>query len=305
MNDVSVLHQALVDKLKQAGLIRTPRVEAAFTNVPRHLFLPDVPLEKVYEDEAIITKRLDNQPISSSSQPAMMAIMLEQLDLEPGHRVLEIGAGTGYNTALIAHIVGNTGQVIALDIDEEIVENARTHLAEASCDRVQVICTDGGFGYPGAAPYDRIILTVGAWDIAPAWQEQLKSDGRLLLPLTLQDNVQLSVAFEMVDNYLESVSTSNCGFMKLRGTFAEPQNSKKTQKFAAELKKSLTQTALFPLLPMPIQLKLKLINWINFGHSSLEGLRIRVYPLEAAYVPSPTESVVVKRSTQLVLDWQK
>ena len=74
----------LVDHLKSIGVLTQPAVEAAFRAVPRHLFLPDVPLEEVYRDEAIPTKMLAGQAISSSSQPAIMAIMLEQLQLEPG-----------------------------------------------------------------------------------------------------------------------------------------------------------------------------------------------------------------------------
>lgn len=110
--------QALVDKLIRDGNLTDPRVEAAFRAVPRHLFLPDLTLEEAYRDDAIPTKRLpDGEVVSSSSQPAIMAIMLEQLALEPGQRVLEIGAGTGYNAALIAFILGETGQVIAIDID--------------------------------------------------------------------------------------------------------------------------------------------------------------------------------------------
>lgn len=305
MSEISALHQTLIDKLKREKLIRTPTVEAAFRAVPRHLFLPDEPLEEVYQNRAIVTKQLDGQPVSSSSEPAVMAIMLEQLDLKPGHRVLEIGAGTGYNAALIAHIVGDTGQVIAVDIDEDIAENARKHLAVAGFDTVQVTCTDGGFGYPSAAPYDRIILTVGAWDIAPAWQEQLKPNGRLLLPLTLRENVQLTVAFESADGYLESVSASNCGFIKLRGAFAEPQEFKNTQKAKEKpLEKLFTQIAEILLLPMPIDLQLKLYNQLTFGRPSLETLRIRAYPLEMDYLLSANESVIVKRWTQLVLNWQ-
>ncbi|MEW6497826.1 MAG: methyltransferase domain-containing protein [Cyanobacteriota bacterium] len=301
--NISTRHQALVEQLKRMGLIRTPVVEAAFRAVPRHLFLPDVPVEKVYQDEAIVTKRLDGQPVSSSSQPAVMAIMLEQLDLKPGHRVLEIGAGTGYNAALIAHIVGDTGQVITVDLDEDIAENARNHLATAGFDRVQVVCTDGGFGYADAAPYDRIILTVGAWDIAPAWSEQLKPNGRLLLPLKIKEDVQLTVAFELADSYLVSISTSNCGFIKLRGAFAEPQDLKNRPKSVIEhFKTLLTQLGWF--LPLPFQLKLKLYNQMTFGHPFLESLRIRAYPQETNYIPSANEFAIVKRWTYLVLDWQ-
>ncbi len=219
-SDAAVLQQALVDKLKQDGNIHSPPVEAAFRAVPRHLFLPGVPVEQVYRDEAIATKHQDGVAVSSSSQPAIMAIMLEQLGLEPGHRVLEIGAGTGYNAALIAHIVGDAGQVVTVDIDEDIVANAREHLATAGFGQVRVAHGDGGEGYPGGAPFDRIILTVAAAEITPAWREQLAAGGRLVLPLAIRAGVQKSVAFEHVDDHLASVSVRSCGFMGLRGAFA-------------------------------------------------------------------------------------
>src|SRR5205807_917301 len=137
------LHQAFVDQLKSKGVLAAQGIEAAFRAVPRHLFLPDIEPEKVYCDDAIVTKCADGMVVSSSSQPSLMAIMLEQLQLEPGHRVLEIGAGTGYNAALMAHIVGKRGQIITVDIDEDIVENARAHLQAAGYEQVQVICADG------------------------------------------------------------------------------------------------------------------------------------------------------------------
>ena len=221
-DDGSALRQALVDKLREAGCVRSPRVEAAFREVPRHLFLPGDSLATAYSDEAIITKKDRNGvPISSSSQPAIMAIMLEQLELKPGERVLEVGAGTGYNAALMAHIVGDAGLVVTVDIDQDLVASARRHLSAARFERVRVVCGDGAFGHSDGAPYDRIILTVGAWDIAPAWRDQLKPDGRLLLPLGLK-GPQVSVAFEKVDGHLKSVSVKGCGFMLLRGAFAPP-----------------------------------------------------------------------------------
>ncbi len=215
-----ILAKNLIDSLKTKGFIRSPRVEAAFRAVPRHLFLPNLPLEKVYQDEAIITKSVNGRSVSSSSQPTIMAIMLEQLDLHEGQRVLEIGAGTGYNAALMAHIVGETGHVVTIDIDEDIVEGARIHLASAGFERVQVLCADGGLGFPDAAPYDRIILTVNAGDITPAWHEQLALDGRILLPLSVR-GPQVAVAFKRVGEHFESVSVQPCGFVGLRGAFAE------------------------------------------------------------------------------------
>ncbi|MBI3913665.1 MAG: methyltransferase, FxLD system [Chloroflexi bacterium] len=219
------MHQSLIDQLDRAGHIRSPRVRAAFRAAPRHLFLPDVPLEKVYSDQAIPTKFVAEIAISSSSQPAIMAIMLEQLEAQAGQRVLEIGAGTGYNAALIAHIVGEAGQVITMDIDDDIVQDAREHLRAAGVENVRVICGDGGAGFQEGAPYDRIILTVGAWDIAPAWRDQLQTGGRLLLPLALRGGVQKSIAFEKRDDYLASLSIRGCGFMTLRGAFAATQNT--------------------------------------------------------------------------------
>src|SRR5512141_689306 len=130
--EAATLNQALVDDLKNRELIKTERVEAAFRAVPRHLFLPEVPLEQVYSDRAISAKQdPEGKWISSSSQPAIMAIMLEQLGLEPGHKVLEIGTGPGYNAALMAHIVGEAGQVVTVEIDEDLVEAAREHLEQA------------------------------------------------------------------------------------------------------------------------------------------------------------------------------
>jgi protein-L-isoaspartate(D-aspartate) O-methyltransferase len=229
-DDVSALRQLMVDQLKRSNMVFAPRVEAAFRAVPRHLFLPTIPPERAYQNEAIVTKQLDGVSVSSSTQPSAMAIMLEQLELEPGHNVLEIGAATGYNSALMSHIVGKTGSVTTMDIDEDLVAQARENLRRAGFDQVRVICADGGYGYPDAAPYDRIILTVGAWDIAPAWTEQLKENGRLLLPLSLlkdgpiRNSPQKTIAFQPSDGHLSSVSMSDCGFMLLRGAFAEPEN---------------------------------------------------------------------------------
>jgi len=220
--DAAALHHALIDNLVDKQLITSPAVEAAFRAVRREFFLPDLPPEQVYDDRAISTKVNENgRPISSSSQPAMMAIMLEQLDLQPGHNVLEIGAGTGYNAALMAHIVGPNGRVTTIDLEADLVESARAHLAAAGFEQVQVICGDGMLGYAANAPYDRIILTVAGWDITPEWLAQLRPDGRLLMPLSFH-GPQLSVAFDRQNGRLISHSIKGCGFMPMRGPLSEP-----------------------------------------------------------------------------------
>ena len=228
-NDATTLQTALVQRLKEQGLIRTQAVAEAFLAVPRHLFVPEVAVKTAYSDAPVITKWQDGQAISSSSQPAIMALMLEMLHLQPGQRILEIGAGTGYNAALMAHIVGKTGQVVTIDVDEDIVAAAREHLQAARVENVQVVCRDGGLGCPETAPYDRIVLTVGSFVIAPAWIQQLRPEGRLLLPLHLtaipseiaMPPDQWLVAFERTSaGYLESVDIRPCLFMPLRGAFA-------------------------------------------------------------------------------------
>lgn len=223
-DDCKALRDQLVDRLSNAGRLCTEQVADAFRTVPRHLFLPGVEPGKSYADEAIPTKwQPDGRAISSSSQPAVMAVMLEQLCVEAGQRVLEIGAGTGYNAALLSHLVGEAGAVTTVDIDEDLVEQASRHLAAVGLARVKVVCADGADGWAESAPYDRIILTVGAEDLAPAWIDQLATGGRLVLPLSLR-GAQRSVAFERAEDHLTSVSIVDCGFMPLRGALAGPDS---------------------------------------------------------------------------------
>ena len=221
--DLQQLRNQLVSELRESGHVSSERVAAAFRTVRRHVFVPGVEPERAYRDEPLIIKSDPHRvPISSSSQPAIMARMLEQLDVRPGHRVLEIGTGSGYNAALLAQLVGETGAVVSVDIDVDLVEDARARLAECGVSQVTVGCGDGGLGWTEHAPYDRIIATVGAWDIPPAWVTQLASDGRLVMPLDLR-GPQRSIAWQRVGDHLESVSVVRCGFMRLRGAFAGPE----------------------------------------------------------------------------------
>lgn len=219
--EASERNEQLVEQLERAGALRDPTVAAAFRSVLRHRFLPDRPLDEVYEDSAIMTKIGEHGlPVSSSSQPAIMAIMLQLLELLPGHRVLEIGAGTGYNAALIARLVGPDGTVVSVDIDPELADRARANLAVAEVERVEVVCADGAEGWPSGAPYDRVIVTAGAQDLAPAWVEQLTDRGRLVLPLALAGPSQQCVALDRRGRSLSGGQLCPCGFMPLRGEMA-------------------------------------------------------------------------------------
>lgn len=214
---------ALVEELQRRRALTDDRVAAAFAAVPRHRFLPGVAPEEVYSDRAILTKIADGVGLSSSSQPAIMAIMLQQLLVEPGQRVLEIGAGTGYNAALLRDLVGPRGRVTTVDVDDDLVEGARAHLDDAGYGDVTVVLGDGGYGYPRHAPYDRIILTVGAADVLPAWVEQLRPDGLLVLPIQLGAGMYSAALRKLRDGTLISESLVPCGFIRLRGVFASAE----------------------------------------------------------------------------------
>lgn len=208
---------AMVDEMRERGDVRTDEVAAAFRTVPRHLFAPGEPLESAYAaNGSVVTKRDEHGiAISSVSAPWLQATMLEQVQLGPGMRVLEIGSG-GYNAALIAELVGEEGEVTTVDIDPDVVHRARRCLAAAGYRRVNVVLADAEGGVPDHAPYDRVIVTAGAWDIPPAWSDQLADGGRLVVPLRMR-GLNRSVVFEREDGYLVSRDHQLCGFVPMQG----------------------------------------------------------------------------------------
>lgn len=214
------LRAALVRTLTDDGVIKSAAVGAAIETVPRHLFIPEVALPEAYGAyTSVVTKRApDGRAMSSVSEPHVQAFMLEQAEISPGMRVLEVGSG-GYNAALIAELVGESGQVATVDIDPEVTERARGMLAATGYDRVKVVLADADAGVPAGAPYDRILVTVNAWDIPPAWVEQLAEDGRLLVPFRVRGLTRV-IAFEPRDGHLESVSERIFGFVPMQGVGA-------------------------------------------------------------------------------------
>lgn len=218
--DVQQLRARLVDKIDSLGTFRTDAVRDAFRTVPRHLFLPDVDLATAWAPKQVVTKRAeDGTAISSASSPNIVARMLEQLAAEPGQRVLEIGAATGINAALLSEIVGAEGEVVTIELDDDLADGARAHLADNGYDRVTVLCRDGALGAPEHGPFDRIIVTAGAWDIPAAWWQQLAVGGRLVVPLRLHGSgLTRSIAFERTDDrHMVSTDSAVCGFVPVRG----------------------------------------------------------------------------------------
>lgn len=218
------LREAMIGELRTLGAIHTDQVAAALRAVPRHVFAPaGESMERVYSPTtAIVTKRNEQgAAISSLSEAHIQATMLEQAQVEPGMRVLEIGTG-GYNAALIAELVGESGQVTSVDIDPDIVASARECLATAGYERVRVVLADAEHGVADRAPFDRVIVTAGAWDTPPAWIDQLSDHGRIVVPLRLR-GLTRSVAFGRDGDRLVSLSYRLCGFVPMQGAGAHTE----------------------------------------------------------------------------------
>jgi len=192
-------------------------IEQAFRKTPRHYFLPGVDLDAAYKDDAVVTSWTEDgkEPLSSSSQPSLMAAMLDCLDLASGHNVLEIGTGTGYNAALLAAITGSPSRVYSVDVAPEFVKQARSNLEAQGTVGITLEAADGWFGWPAGAPYDSIIVTACAHDIAPAWFDQLKDGGRIVVPW----GAYRLMTFVKKGETLELLSHQFCGFMRMRGEF--------------------------------------------------------------------------------------
>ncbi|MFI6986588.1 methyltransferase domain-containing protein [Embleya sp. NPDC050154] len=180
-------------------------VRDAVQALPRHAFAPDrlwdwdghayVPVDRdtdpdawaslVYSGpyDAAVTEITHDRPSSSLSCTSVVAGMLDALDVEPGHRILELGTGTGWNAALLAHHVGPTGHVTSVEAAPDLAAGARAALAGAGLgERVTVVVGDGAHGHPDTAPFDRVIATYAVDHVPWAWVEQLRPGGDLVFP---------------------------------------------------------------------------------------------------------------------------
>ncbi|MFD7958439.1 methyltransferase, FxLD system [Streptomyces ardesiacus] len=217
VTDPSQLCEALAQRLVDSGHLRSKAAIDAFRTIDRHAFLPGVDLESAYKEDAVSIKHSeDGEMISCISAPSIVATQLEQLGAQPGHKVLEAGAATGYNAALIGKIVSPGGQVWTLDVDQDLVAGARKHLAKAGVDNATAVMADGAAGLPEHAPYDRIIFTVGAGDVPVKILDQLAPGGRLVLPMRIRGSISRSFAFERDGDIWKTVSCEMATFIPLR-----------------------------------------------------------------------------------------
>ncbi|WP_113704724.1 methyltransferase, FxLD system [Nonomuraea lactucae] len=215
--DPADLRNAMVDKFTDSGHLRTPAIIDAFREVERHRFIPDADVEAAYVNDAVSIKHnADGEMISCISAPSVVATQLEQLGAQPGHKILEAGAATGYNAALLARLVSPGGHVWTVDVDADLVNTASKHLEAAGVSNVTVLLADGAAGLPEHAPFDRIQFTVGAGDIPLPVLEQLAPDGRLVIPTRIRGSISRSFAFERDGETWKTVSCEMATFVPLR-----------------------------------------------------------------------------------------
>lgn len=270
-NDAVTLRHAMVDALVAGKVICTEGVEAALRAVPRHLFAPWLSLPDAYSDRAWALPDRPADAPASISQPTFVAMMLESSRVQSGQRVLEIGAGTGYNAALLSHLVGGWGTVVTIDIEEQLVETARMRLNGYV--NVQVIQGDGGHGYAPGMPYDRIVVTAGAWDLPPAWTEQLSSSGELILPLHLGGEPQDHelIAFRRQEGRVVGRGIGSVQMVLLRGAYANQGRAASVQ------------------------------TGSDWHGATADRLHINVYPHASDHEVQPHEVAIDKPSARLVL----
>lgn len=241
MDPADEANQAMVDRSIAQESLWSPQLIEAFRTTPRHRFLDrvyvrtrgdewreivtqpprpgDLPL--IYSDRALTT-RLGVPAgggaavaVSSSSQPSLMAQMLEDLRLEPALSVLEIGTGTGYNAALMAAVVG-PGLVVSLDVDSEVLRDAEEHLRPFRDRRIQLVHADGRQPCPVKGPFDRLIVTAATPDLEPAWLDEIEDDGVLLAPIVMGPGLSFIICGSVKDGVFSGKLTRAAYFMPLR-----------------------------------------------------------------------------------------
>jgi protein-L-isoaspartate(D-aspartate) O-methyltransferase len=183
MAEPTTARQQMVDSQLRARGISDPRVLDAMSHVPRHEFVPDSARDQAYEDHPLPIG--DGQTIS---QPYVVALMLESLRLTPTEKVLEVGTGSGYVTALLGELAG---QIFSIERHAALAQRAREVLSMLGYSSVQVFTGDGTLGLPEAAPFDAILVSAAAPIVPPTLLDQLGDAGRMIIPVGTEASQQL------------------------------------------------------------------------------------------------------------------
>jgi protein-L-isoaspartate(D-aspartate) O-methyltransferase len=206
--------RGLIETIREKGIDRL-EVLRAFDLVPRHLFLPDAVQHRAYEDAAV--------PIGyqqTASQPSLQALYLQRLELLPTDRVLEIGTGSGYLTALLAHLAAH---VYSVERIRELSARARAILDQLRLPNVALLVGDGTVGWSRYAPYQKILVSAAAPSVPNALLEQLAAGGRMLIPLGDRELQKLTLLQKSESGILIE-DVGDCVFVPLLGRFGWPNH---------------------------------------------------------------------------------
>jgi protein-L-isoaspartate(D-aspartate) O-methyltransferase len=206
---VQARERMVQEQLVRRG-INDPRVLRAMATVPRHLFLESDLWDQAYEDHPL--------PIGAHqtiSQPYMVALMAEALRITGAERVLEVGTGSGYATAILSQLCG---EVFSLELVDELAVKARSLLSSLGCRNVSVLAGDGTMGWEEHSPYDAVIISAAAPCIPRPLIEQLKTPGYLVFPMG-EKELQTLVRIRKDKTGLQEEYLGECHFVKLRGQY--------------------------------------------------------------------------------------
>jgi protein-L-isoaspartate(D-aspartate) O-methyltransferase len=171
-------NEKMVEYLKRIGYLKSKKLEKALLAIPRHEFVPKGLKSLAYKDFPLSIGF--NQTIS---QPSTVVIMTELLDVKKGQRILEIGAGSGWQAAILSYLVGEKGMIYTVEIIKELCLFARKNLEKLGIKNVKIIHADGSQGLKEYAPYDRIIVTAACPKVLKVFVDQLKEGGKLVAPI--------------------------------------------------------------------------------------------------------------------------
>ncbi len=196
--------------------VKDEAVLAAMAAVPRHLFVPEALRGEAYDDHPLVIG--DGQTIS---QPYMVAVMTEALKMRPGDRVLEIGTGSGYQTAVLAQLAAS---VVSIERHAALAERARAVLDRIGAAQVEIRVGDGTAGAPDRAPFDRILVTAGAPAVPETLREQLADGGRLVIPVGPSGFQRLTIVDRAGERFVTREGEA-CTFVPLIGRYGWPDHA--------------------------------------------------------------------------------
>jgi protein-L-isoaspartate(D-aspartate) O-methyltransferase len=316
------MNEHSADELIASGHL-SPDWRPSFLAVPREAFIPDtiwrpdatktgpdlVPVHRaeqpeqwralVDSDDWVITQVDDGHPVggdvgdlitSSASMPRVVALMLKHLDIRGAERVLEIGTGTGWNAALLAHRLGSD-RVISIEVDPDLAATARKALSDAGFGAVSVITGDGALGYPPHAPYDRVLATVACTRMPSAWVAQTRPGGRIVAPCWALDYHSLLLALTVTeDGTATGHAVDDVSFMRMRDQRIDPRYYVFRSTAEEEEQATVTETCVHPAE----------VASGDYALGAIIAVGTRVRQCQMDYFPSKNPTAPPIRSTNTV-----